>query len=603
MKKIVESLFSVDIRALAVTRISAGCILLVDLIIRLIDVKSQLSDAGILPRADVFAHWDNIGHLSLHMLSGGTWWQVILILVQIVFALFLIVGYRTTLSTIVSWFLLISLHDRLQIVLNSGDVWFRMLLFWGMFVPWGSYLSIDYVRGIKSFDAFKSSSEKIKRSIVSVGTAGIMIQGVLVYLFTGLLKYGSAWTEDFTAIYFTLSNGQFARTLGEVIASVPTVTIIATPVVLYLEIIGGALLLWPWWKKYVRTGLFFTFALLQLMIALTMDNVGLFGVISVVGLIPFLPKEFWDASVRWIRDMREKRVTTEWVIYYDNECSFCYRAVQVVRGVLILPMSVRVEEAQKSARADDLMRAANSWIVSYGPNMYTGARALSMLTTLSPFNCILTPILRIPIIEHFGNFIYQKIAHGREAICHLTKTPRPSHTKTVIASIALVYIIVANIETLPTIQQFTPQRIHNVAYTFHLHQGFFMFAPYPTRNDGWYVVKGTDYDGVSYNLFTGGAGIKQPDLTNPENIFAEPSDRSAIFANNRWWRYFSNISHEPYEHFQIPYLTYTCQEWERTQKNKLDTVELIFVTQYVPELGKKRDVPRAVSLRTISCTN
>ncbi|MDY7080948.1 MAG: HTTM domain-containing protein, partial [Halobacteria archaeon] len=79
----------------------------------------------------------------LHALSGDAWFQVLLFVVASVFALMLVVGYRTKVATVVSLVLLVSLHLRNPVILNGGDSLLRRLLFIGIFLPLGEQWSVD----------------------------------------------------------------------------------------------------------------------------------------------------------------------------------------------------------------------------------------------------------------------------------------------------------------------------------------------------------------------------------------------------------------------------------------------------------------------------
>lgn len=61
--------------------------------------------------------------------------QYILFFLNLLFAISLLVGYRTKLSLFSSWWFMISLHSRNVFVLNGGDTYFRALLFWCLFLP------------------------------------------------------------------------------------------------------------------------------------------------------------------------------------------------------------------------------------------------------------------------------------------------------------------------------------------------------------------------------------------------------------------------------------------------------------------------------------
>ena len=92
--------FGLDVRSLAVLRIGLGLVLLGNLCDLTPDIGAFFSDEGLLPRtarmqlnaseaATAPPHW-----CSLHMLSGATWCQELLIGAAIVLSGCVVLGYR-----------------------------------------------------------------------------------------------------------------------------------------------------------------------------------------------------------------------------------------------------------------------------------------------------------------------------------------------------------------------------------------------------------------------------------------------------------------------------------------------------------------------------
>jgi len=74
---------------------------------------------------------------SLYWLSQHDAWPAILFIIAGLAALALLAGMRTRLATLVSFVLLLSLHNRAPILLQGGDILLLLLLFWALFLPWG----------------------------------------------------------------------------------------------------------------------------------------------------------------------------------------------------------------------------------------------------------------------------------------------------------------------------------------------------------------------------------------------------------------------------------------------------------------------------------
>ena len=142
-------LFGVDLRALAIFRMAIASLLLIDLWYRGQDLQAFFTDAGILPRQariGLIELGDRFGRehtWSLHMLSGEAWMQGLLMALATWVAISFLLGYRTRITAVISWILLLSLDGRNPAILDSGDVLLRCMLFWSLFLPLGARYSLD----------------------------------------------------------------------------------------------------------------------------------------------------------------------------------------------------------------------------------------------------------------------------------------------------------------------------------------------------------------------------------------------------------------------------------------------------------------------------
>jgi len=142
MKSYFEFVFGADLRSIAALRVGCALIVLLDLIQRSSDLVAHYTDVGIAPRMLVIDH-TNRWSVSLHQMSGIWQWQAVLFVLAGLAAVALLVGYRTRLASILTWGLCVSLITRNPYVGYSADVLLRLMLFWGMFLPWGAVYSVD----------------------------------------------------------------------------------------------------------------------------------------------------------------------------------------------------------------------------------------------------------------------------------------------------------------------------------------------------------------------------------------------------------------------------------------------------------------------------
>jgi hypothetical protein len=280
-----DELFGADVRALAVLRIGLALIILVDLVQRSSDLIRHYSDAGVLPRADLLHLAPRRSLLSIHVLSGAWEVQALLFVAAGLCALALLVGYRTRLATIASWFFFVSLTSRNPMILLGGDVLIRVVLFWAMFLPLGARYSVD--RGSR-----RGPNAHGPR-VLSAATVAYLVQMVLVYWVTALRKSDPEWRTEGTALYYALSLDHLTTPLGHLLLEFPALLNALTHGVLWLEIVGPLLLFSPVLTTPMRSLTVLAFVLLHVGIGLTL-RIGLFPWISALAMVVFLPTRFWD---------------------------------------------------------------------------------------------------------------------------------------------------------------------------------------------------------------------------------------------------------------------------------------------------------------------
>lgn len=274
--------FSLDLRSLSLMRVLIGAVVILDVAIRMTDITAHYTDQGILPLHALFANVWNKWLFSLHTISSNHTYIVLLFIFQLISAIALTIGYRTKLATIISWILMVSVHNRNPMILQGGDDLLRMILFWGMFIPWGSYYSLDSVK----------QPVKVKK-IFSAATFGYMIQVGAVYFFSAMLKTSPEWRTDSTALYYALSLDQILMPAGKLLYSHYDVMRYMTFIVFRLEFWVPVLLLFPFLASSFRNIAAVLFIFLHIGIGLSLF-VGLFfliGIASSVGLFSGLPAD------------------------------------------------------------------------------------------------------------------------------------------------------------------------------------------------------------------------------------------------------------------------------------------------------------------------
>ncbi len=278
-----NEIFGIDPRSLALFRASIAVILLVDLVVRLQDFRAMYTEEGILPLLQA-AQYHKDWRWSLNLLSSSTEFQASLFALAGVCALALLVGYRTRLAVILTWMLVVSLHVRMPLVLNAGDAYLRLLLFWSMFLPLGEAWSLDARRRARS-----RAGSAGDVPMLSAATVGIVLQVCIVYWYAGLTKLNQVWLAG-DAMDHVLRYSMLVKPPGEYLLNYPDFLTWITKGTLLLEIAGPFLLFIPW--RWVRPAAIAAFAAFHLGIELTL-YVGQFAFVSLCGLTLFLPRAFW----------------------------------------------------------------------------------------------------------------------------------------------------------------------------------------------------------------------------------------------------------------------------------------------------------------------
>jgi hypothetical protein len=287
LETLIRRWFTADVRSLAAMRIGAAAVVLFDLWDRSQHLRAHYTDEGVLPRAILLAeadHWSRT--LSLHLLGGSFAFQCGMFALTAVAATMLLLGWRTRLATIATYVLLVSLHARNPWVVFGGDFALKMVIFWGIFLPWGAVFSLDRRRG-------RARGEPDPPlEVCSTGVAAAMIQIAIVYFFTAILKTGAPWRSEFTAIYWALSLEDHVGLLGPWIYGHPALMKALTAGSILVEFAAPFLLFLPFWTRAGRIAALIGVTGLHLGILTTM-RVGFFPVISIVALLVFVPGSVW----------------------------------------------------------------------------------------------------------------------------------------------------------------------------------------------------------------------------------------------------------------------------------------------------------------------
>ncbi len=283
----VKRILVLDLRSLALLRIGLGVMLLVDAIQLLGDVRAFFSDDGIYPRAALLDLDRNQWGWSLNLINGSTEFQTFLILCLAAAAISFAIGFRTKVSGVVCWVLLVSILIKNPLITQGGDVELCVILFWSLFLP------IDREFSLESYK-FNSNSSLQHFSLCG---GCYILQIVCVYFFAALLKSPVEWREAGSAIHLAFNVDQLATPFAKWLLQFPDLLIALTKIAWYWEALAIVFLLIPFFSDYFK--LFFVFGTLAFHfgIALTLA-IGNFPFISMICVLGLLPSLFWKFILR-----------------------------------------------------------------------------------------------------------------------------------------------------------------------------------------------------------------------------------------------------------------------------------------------------------------
>ena len=262
--------------------------MLVDLARRAADLSSMYAEGGALPLAVVHDYYGELWKWSFHLWSDAWGYQALLFGLAGGCAVTLLVGYQTRIVTCLAWILTCSLNTRAPLLVNGGDVLLCMGLFWSMFLPLGARFSIDSRRQQARF----AGSEEI----LSIATAGILLQVAMMYLFTGLWKLNPVWLNG-DALAIALSDVTVTRPLGNWLLNFPSLLHFLSQATLGLELLGPLLLFSPVGTRFLRPITLVCLLGLHIGIEMTM-TVMMFSYASLSLLMLFVPGSWWNRLSR-----------------------------------------------------------------------------------------------------------------------------------------------------------------------------------------------------------------------------------------------------------------------------------------------------------------
>lgn len=579
-----ERRMGLDLRSLALFRVAFAALILWDLITRAPWIDVFYTQSGVLPLDEMYGRVANSvtrDYVSLHAANGHYAFQVFLFVLAAIAGVGLLIGWRTRLMTIVSWVLMVSLHNRHPLVLNAGDTLFRVLLFWSMFLPLGARWSVD---SALNSDAVTEPGKRNNR-LFNVPVICFLLQLCFVYWCTAALKSDHIWRTEHTAVIRALNLDYLIRPAGAWMATFPVGVLAFVNIATLVIEFGVPLLVWsPLAVGPLRVLAVVVMIGMHVSFALCMD-IGLFSQIAAAAWLAILPPWFWDGVFARIRRNPRRTGATIW---YDADCGFCQKMALFVRTLLLVPETA-IRRCQEDVAMDEILRTHNSWVFQdRDGNTSIEFRGVVAALRHSPWAFPLAPVFGWAPIRAVGTGLYRFVANHRRLMGRLvgwaTYAPRtlaPTRVRWVrdfgLAAV-LVYVLIWNGRVFHTKKTFAEDSFQAevsaycdelldppgsgdhlwLGYATRLSQQWNMFAPKPPSTRGWFEIIGTLADGTKVELFDALVWDRDPQPPTGER----PARVSVRYPNARWRKYIHHLQSSRRKRHRALFCKWLAREWK-----------------------------------------
>jgi len=590
-----KTVFSLDLRSLALLRVLLALMLLWDLALRSTNLQAFYTDRGVLPR-EFLHHIAQNWHWSLHAASGDLWWQILLFVVAALAAIALLMGYHTRTMAFISFVLLASVINRNPLLATGGDQLQIVMCFWSLFLPMSARWSVDAAlqQELKTNPNLQRFNPDKPQLYFSVATIAVVLQVLYLYFFTALFKTGDAWTSRFDAAFYAVQIEQLATPIAIWVRQFPSLLQAGTVYVLAVEFIAPLLVLAPFlWPRLRLIGLLL---LISLHITFVfMLHIGLFPFIDLMSLSILVPSAVWIALHQRRKRSNSFEAINGITIYYDEDCGFCLKMCLILRELLLHP-SVPILTAQSNPNIHAVMEKHNSWVIR-GPDntTYIHWHAMHFLfNQRMPFKPIAW-LMKLKILMALGNKAYAWVAINRGTMSNITAVMlpwrqlnlRPNVLGSVLAGYIFVCVTVFNITTLPGNQQYRPEFVETTIRLTRLDQQWSMFAPFPLLNSVYPQIPGRSRGGEDINLYPN---------TEPHADWEPPSYLASVYSGYRWRKYLGRVESHENDKVRNGYGRYLCNRYNAGRsdqtKNQLAFFEIWFVNRRTNTTGQAKSVSR-----------
>jgi hypothetical protein len=203
VRRFVAVYLTADARSLAAGRIVLALVLLLDLAKRWGQLGDWYTNDGLVPNHTLLWRPSFAHVFSFFYMASYTYEAVVGFVVCALAYTALLLGVYTRVAQVASMICVMSLHGRLLLFDNGGDVVLGLLAIWTAFLPTGRRFSVDAVLG-RGAGAPR---------VVSLGVLALTCQLAFIYFFNAVHKNGETWREG-SAVHYVLHMDRLVTPLG-----------------------------------------------------------------------------------------------------------------------------------------------------------------------------------------------------------------------------------------------------------------------------------------------------------------------------------------------------------------------------------------------------
>lgn len=145
--------------------------------------------------------------------------------------------------------------------------------------------------------------------------------------------------------------------------------------------------------------------------------------------------------------------------------------------------------------------------------------------------------------------------------------------KNILAIFLFIFVYYFNLTTIENSRWSRPKWVMDFSQILRLDQKWEMFAPFPMKDDGWFVMPGKLENGKEVNVFT----FKEEVVD-----FKKPYDVSSYMSNMRWRKQILNLRKEENSKHRMFYAKWVCRKWNKGKKfgERLEHFDIYFMGEW-----------------------